>query len=50
VGEGRISPSYGVVEPAARLAWQYSEELPATLTVTIAPRRASEPDLRGDEQ
>jgi hypothetical protein len=41
IGEGRISPSYGVVEPAVRLVWHASVALPASLTMQLAPREAS---------
>jgi uncharacterized heparinase superfamily protein len=36
-GDARISPSYGVIVPAARLLWRYAGPLPACLTMRLAP-------------
>lgn len=38
IAQGRVSPSYGVVTPASKVIWQRTGSLPASLTVTIAPR------------
>jgi uncharacterized heparinase superfamily protein len=35
----RVSPSYGVVRPVARVVWRRSGALPARLQVRLAPRR-----------
>jgi len=37
IGEGRVSPSYGVVEPCVRLAWTREGDLSAVLRVGITP-------------
>jgi len=38
MGQGRISPSYGVVVPAIKLLWRRSGPTPATLTMSVSPR------------
>jgi hypothetical protein len=41
VGEGRVSPSYGVTLPAVRLAWSREGPLDQTLTVRLGPESTS---------
>jgi hypothetical protein len=38
VGQGRVSPSYGVVVAVVRLLWRRAASLPATLNVSLSPR------------
>jgi uncharacterized heparinase superfamily protein len=37
IGEGRVSPSYGVVQPCVRLAWTREGDLSPELRIRIAP-------------
>jgi hypothetical protein len=41
VGEGRVSPSYGVALPVVRLRWSREGPLDQTLTVVIGPESTS---------
>ncbi len=41
IGEGRVSPSYGVTVPTVRLAWCREGDIPSVLTVRIAPQDAA---------
>jgi hypothetical protein len=41
VGEGRVSPSYGVALPVVRLSWSREGALDQTLTVLIGPESTS---------
>jgi uncharacterized heparinase superfamily protein len=38
IGAGRVSPSYGVALPAARIVWRREGSLPTRFSVTLAPR------------
>ena len=38
VGQGRVSPSYGVVVPVVRVLWRRGAPLPATLNISLWPR------------
>jgi hypothetical protein len=41
IGEGRVSPSYGVAHPCVRLAWIREGDLSSVLRVRIAPEASS---------
>jgi len=49
IGEARVSPRYGVVAPVVRLVWRRSGPLPATFTMSLAPRAVQQPMVFPEE-
>jgi uncharacterized heparinase superfamily protein len=50
IGEGRMSPSYGLVTPIVRLLWHRCGRLPVRLALRLIPRHmATEAAAQGDD-